>query len=351
MRQLLATLAALFVVASATTTWACSAFLVESTDGKAFAVAKSYDWDMDQGIVLTNRRGLAKRALVLDAITGADPTEKPMEWISTHASVTFNQYGAEMPNGGMNDVGLVIEVLWLNPSRYPVKDARPVVNELQWIQWALDTQDSVASLVKAAPKVRVSPAYAKVHYFACDASRACATFEYLGGNLVIHHGDALPYPALTNHTYEASQGFVKKKSGKRAGAGSLARFARVAHPKVKGPVVKTAFDRLDSVSQGAYSVWNIVYVPDRKEIHFRTRAQGAVKILKTTGLAQGCDATPKMIDIHHGTGGDVTAQLTDYTDAANGRLVRKSLGPIARALPSGVTEFLTAYPSRLACAR
>lgn len=47
------------------------------------------------------------------------------------------QYGRNFPTGGMNEAGLVIELMWLDGSRYPVPDARPAVDNLQWIQYNL----------------------------------------------------------------------------------------------------------------------------------------------------------------------------------------------------------------------
>ena len=68
---------------------ACTTFLMER--GGELAVGKSYDWSMGQGLVLINKRGVAKRSLPLK------PGDRPLQWIAQHASVTFNQYGREMP--------------------------------------------------------------------------------------------------------------------------------------------------------------------------------------------------------------------------------------------------------------
>ena len=158
-------------------------------------VAKSYDWHSEEGLVFANPRGLHKRALHLDA------RETAAEWTSTYGSLTFNQYGQEFPNGGINEAGLVVEVMWLQGSDYPARDGRPALNELQWVQHALDRFATVEALAEAAPRLRVAPAYARIHYLACDPSGACATFEYLDGELAIHRGDELPVAALTNHPY------------------------------------------------------------------------------------------------------------------------------------------------------
>ena len=35
----------------------------------------------------------------------------PASWVSKYGSVTFNQYGRELPTGGMNEAGLVVETI------------------------------------------------------------------------------------------------------------------------------------------------------------------------------------------------------------------------------------------------
>src|SRR5438067_1938354 len=93
-------------------TRACTTFLVGDTVGKC------YDWNMGQGLVLLNPRGLDKSAMPMS------PTDRPARWHADHASLTFNQYGREMPNGGINEAGLVVEVMWLDETRLPPPDAR-----------------------------------------------------------------------------------------------------------------------------------------------------------------------------------------------------------------------------------
>src|SRR5689334_7033535 len=97
----------------------CTTFLLER--GNERVVGKSYDWHMGQGFVVVNQKGIAKQALPMKK------GDQPARWISKFSSVTFNQYGREMPNGGMNENGLVVEVMWLDSSVYPEPDARPTV--------------------------------------------------------------------------------------------------------------------------------------------------------------------------------------------------------------------------------
>ena len=89
--------------------------------------------------------------------------------------------GREFPNGGINDAGLVVEVLVLQGSVFAKADARPVVNEVQFVQYLLDQAATMEEAVTLAQAVRVTPVFAPLHYFVCDDSNACAALEYDGG--------------------------------------------------------------------------------------------------------------------------------------------------------------------------
>ncbi|HUS66216.1 MAG TPA: hypothetical protein VMZ28_16800 [Kofleriaceae bacterium] len=325
---------------------ACTTFLLE---GPSFrVVGKSYDWDMGQGLVMVNKRGMAKQALPM--VKG----DKPARWVSKYASVTFNQYGRELPNGGMNDQGLVVEVMWLDASKYPPPDARPTVNELQWVQHQLDNHATVAEVVAAAQALRVSLVHGKVHYLACDKSGACAALENLDGQMRVASGPGLPVPVLTNNTYADSLAYLKSQGSQApSGGGSLQRFARAAAEvragAAGGDPVAAAFRVLDSVSAGPSSQWNIVYDPVALKVHFRTFANKKIKSLALSSFDPSCASAVRLLDIDADAGGDVTARFADYSDDANRALVEKSLKKIARQLPPGAMDALVKYPAALSC--
>lgn len=331
---------------------ACSTF--STADTKGYVVAKSYDWDLEHGLVLVNKKNVAKKAMVLD------PTQEPAQWISKFGNITFNQYGREFPLGGMNEAGLTVEIMWLESSVYPKADTRPVINELQWIQYQLDNFTSVAEVAAAANDYRVANVYAKVHYLVCDASSSCLTFEFIGGKLVTHSGATLPARALTNDTYTRSLDYAKKFVGFGGTAplplskGSLDRFVRAAHFAQSKPDEGTAFDAfafnaLTNLAQGDYSKWNIVYEPRTSEIRFRTLAKRAVKSLVAKNFDYGCRSSVQMLDINTELEGSVTDKFVPYTLQANKAMIEKSLKDIAGAFPPGTADQLAAYPDRLKC--
>lgn len=325
----------------------CTAF--QQTVGGKRMIAKSYDWSMGQGVVLVNRRGVAKRAVALSA------RDRPARWISKHASVTFNQYGREFPNGGMNEAGLVVEVLWLKSSVYPAPDTRPTVSELQWIQYQLDSFATTKEVVAHTKELRVSPAYAKVHYFVCDASGECAVVEFVGGKTVVTHGDAMVVAAITNNTYAASARYLKrrakKREARRKATTSLDRFERAARAARVGEGTDHAgaFAVLDAVSLGDYSKWNLVYLPEDLRVYFRTRDSRGIKYVDLKSFELECGTPVRGLDIDIAGEGNVSERFTEFGEKENGRLVRRSLASIEENLPPGTVEQLTRYPGLLAC--
>jgi len=81
----------------------CSSVLLKSDT--AVFVGKNYDRAVECGSSSINKRNISKIAFKFN---------NPVRWTSRYGSITFNQYGQDFPNGGMNEQGLVIEALWLD---------------------------------------------------------------------------------------------------------------------------------------------------------------------------------------------------------------------------------------------
>ncbi len=297
-------------------------------------------------MVISNASGVKKTGLPMSR------GDRPASWISKHASVTFNQYGREFPNGGLNDAGLVVEVMWLDTSLSPAPDDRSSLSELQWIQYQLDTFASVAEMIEAAQRVRISTVYGKVHYLACDASSACAAFENLDGKLVITSGADLPARALTNHSYAQSLAHRRAQPRPPKGLGSLDRFARASRlaEDARGSTdgVNAAFTILDSV-RGSETQWQIVYDAKRFQIHFRTAKLRETRTLDAKQLFVRCGQSARVLELDAKLAGDVTARFVPYKDELNRRIVDKSVAPIRDKIPAKAVDALVMYPASLSC--
>ncbi len=333
---------ALLLLLAARPVLPCSAFLRDGPAGPV--VGKSYDWDDERGLVLVNKRGVEKRALVLE------PGAAPAAWRSRLASLTFNQYGRELPNGGINEAGLVVEVLVLPETAPERSDRRPTLTELGLVQYLLDQAATVPEAVALARQVRIAPAYVGLHYFACDASGGCAVLELLHGELVVSAGDAMSVRALTNSTYAGSLRALAHPPKK--GSGSLARFARLAgrlRTTSGGAPVASAFATLDSVRVPASTQWQIVYDVRARRVHFRSRTHPSQKTVALGAFPPSCGEPVMMLEIGSDRDGDVAAEFVPYREQANRALVEATLRLRGDRLPAGAAQLVAGQPGTFPC--
>ena len=315
MRPLLL-LTLLLAFARPNTSHACTTFALDGPKGPV--VGKSYDWFMGQGLLIANPAGRQKVALLTSRST-------PARWTAKYGSLTFNQYGHELPNGGMNEAGLVVEIMWLKQARHEPVDARPAINELQWIQMQLDLHSSVKQVIQHAKDVRIERVSGLVHYLVCDKTGACASFEHLNGALVIEP-QAQPR-ALTNHPYAVAKAHSATKKAKASGHGSLARFSRAASASTRRheDPVAAAWQVLEGVQIDNYTQWGIVYEPKTLRVHFRTRAQPALKSVQVKAVLPTCAKGPFALDIDDPGSGDVSELLVPLGEGRHRALVSTSL--------------------------
>jgi choloylglycine hydrolase len=301
---------------------------------------------------VVNNRGIAKTASVSD--------DNPARWTSTYGSVTFNQYGREFPLGGVNEAGLVVEVLWLDKTVYPSPDERAALGCLPWVQYMLDKCATAAEAFATLEEVRVVDETARVHYFIADAAGGCAVAEFLDGKAVVSAGDVdMPARALANNTYYDSLSFLRlyEEEGTPediAGDGSLERFSRAAL-RASGynldfmdsaTAVDYAAGVLDDVAMPDHSQWRIVYDLAGRRAYFRTRENMDPRWVELDAFDYSPATPVKVFDMNAPGGGDCTKKFADYTYEINRSLVDASFDgtPFLREVPEEARESLARYP-------
>ncbi|MED5620220.1 linear amide C-N hydrolase [Ideonella sp. BN130291] len=290
----------------------CTTFVTDGPDGPLFA--RNYDFDFGEALLVVNPRGLRKSADV--------PGQQAATWTARHGSLTFNQYGVGFPTGGVNEAGVVVELMWLDGSRYPDADARPAVSTLQFIQYLLDRSDSLPQALEAAREVRIA-GRTPLHFLVADATGRSATLEFLDGRLVVHQGQNLPVRVLANDPYAQSISHLKRFNGFGGtqplpdDRSSLSRFVRAADRLRERPAgVAPAFATLDDVAQPGFTHWQIVYELRRGRVHYRTAAQRAPRWVDLAQLDFGCAAGLRVMNIDEGQG-DRSARWRPYAQALN----------------------------------
>ena len=333
---------------------ACTSFFIGGSDGRLMAF--SYDWPVPGGRLIVNPDGLVKTALVKDGLN-------PASWTARFGSVTFNQYGREFPNGGMNRAGLAMHALWLDGSSYPTSDG-PAIDALQWIQYCLDSFKTVGEVAQSARTMAISSP-AALHFFACDAAGSCAVIEFLDGAPVIRAGEELPLPLLTNSAYAASISALDRSLGYGGAVApsdqneSLDRFVRTANRlntiRVDDPgaPLERAFAMLAEVGTGDQNQWRIVYDLRAKVIHFTVRGKPERARLQLTALDFQCgEGAVKSLDLAGPAPTDAAAALKPYRAEDNLELLRSSVARTEFLQPFAEERLLgmASYPTGLHCA-
>ena len=344
---------ALAVVLSGAPADACTSMLIRHSTGPL--MAKNYDWDVAEGFLVINPRGLAKTALVPEG-------SKPVRWTSRYGSVSFNQYGREFPMGGMNEAGLAMEVLWLDETVYPPTGNRNSIGTLQWVQYCLDSFRTVSDVVASASELSISGP-ANLHFLACDPTGNCAVIEFLDGKLIARSERTLPLAALTNSTYTDSLEYLNRTLGYGGepvtpeGPGSLARYARAANGAhavrantSEQPPIDETFAILADVGQPDSTQWSIVYELQEGRVHFKTAGNHKSRSVDLSELDLDCTADPRVLDLMADGSGDVTTKLAPYDSTANLKTIRAGFAAQSVAAPSDeIIQTMAAYPEKLLC--
>ncbi len=335
---------------------ACTTVSLVNADQRL--LAKSYDWHIENAFVMANKKGQVKKSLVFS------PEDRPVEWKSKYNSITFNQYGRELPNAGMNDQGLIVEVMVLDSSAYPNADDRSVINESQVVQMALDTASTIDEALPVFTDSRMKPVMVQLHYMVCDLTE-CAIVEYRdGAEKVYRQGTSTaPHTALTNHDYDASLSALRSYTGfggtreiPARASDSLQRFviaassAQTLQANSRALTAASAFQVLKRVETSG-SQWQIVYDQVNRKVSFKTKSKQDVKTFDASQngpLMQGsCKDTPVLVlPMVQATGGDKTAQFRAYNAEENASTIRRHL---FGQVPSRVITAAVNYPSTVIC--
>lgn len=179
----------------APTAGACTRALYFGKEGQV-VTGRTMDWMED----LLSNLWIFPRGMARDGGLG----DASLKWTSKYGSVVASVYEGGTGDG-MNEKGLVANMLYLAESEYPpTTDTRPAVVITAWAQYVLDNfatvEEAVAELKKEAFRMVTVEApngsAGTVHLSISDPSGDSAIFEYIKGKLVIHHGRQ--YQVMTN---------------------------------------------------------------------------------------------------------------------------------------------------------
>ncbi|MHB8139080.1 MAG: linear amide C-N hydrolase [Smithellaceae bacterium] len=184
----------LFILVALQPCFACTRAVYFGKEGQ-IVTGRSMDWVEDmQSNLWIFPRGMAR---------GGNMGKKSLQWTSKYGSVITSGYESGSSDG-MNEKGLVANLLYLAEAEYSPDDKRPTLVTSAVVQYLLDNFATVEEAVAAMrqEKFRVAAVAAPngrpgtVHFSISDASGDSAIIEYIKGKQVIHHGKQ--YQIMTN---------------------------------------------------------------------------------------------------------------------------------------------------------
>lgn len=298
----------------------CSSFVLKRD--KTVLLGKNFDWTFDRGYIIKNPRNTTKVAYFTHSGI-------PAGWTSKYGSITFNQNGKEMPYGGMNEKGLVVEMLWLEDTRFNITEDKTYLNELEWIQYQLDNFQTVDEVIAHVEDLKIYPVKGKIHYILADAYGKSVIIEYLDGKPQIYEKEANTCQAITNKSVVFSEKYKDNLQNiPRKNTSEIYRYHQL-EKQLQNPgdfSEKTAFQMLKnvSISKGDFkTVWSTVYNIQSKSISFFSHKHKKIKQINLNHI--DFENNPGYFDINQNTELTLDHKLKPISEQINFEMVSASL--------------------------
>jgi choloylglycine hydrolase len=221
---------------------------------------------------------------------------------------------------------------------------------------------TIEEVINTDTKLRIDGGSTPLHYLVTDAADNVATIEYLNGKMVVHKGNELPFAVLTNSTYAASaesaNNFLKKKKEALPGNNSLDRFVKacgmikqINETNISIPLTDYAFFILDTVSQGSYTVWSIVYDVSNKKILFKTARNTDIKTVNLNAFNFSCTSPSKMYNMNQEGNGDITSDFILPDTQLKQKIVDRAFSESSKyvSISDKQKEELLSYEMKMKC--
>lgn len=327
------TLSLLLVIGLVLESFSCTTFVIQ--DENTLVFGRNLDWVSDNGLIVVNKKGVKKRAIVF-------PPDQPAVWTSKFGSVTFNQFGKEFPYGGINEKGLVVEIMVVS-GKYPKQDQRKAVNELQWVQYQLDNYETIEEVISSNEVIRISKISQDIHFLVCDSAGKVAVIEFMNGKQVAYTGDDLKYPVLENSNYKTSLWNCEnnKKCRFKTAVNMIEKYESDQN------AIDYSFEILEEVKLDGS--WSIVYDIKNKRVHFKTASNQSKRLFRLDEFDFGCESDHLVYDLRENHERDITQHFKTYSRELQKEKFDDGLKTNGLYLPSAIYEQFVNYPEQCEC--
>lgn len=190
-----------------------------------------------------------------------------IEWVSKYGSLGVSTWDIAIADG-MNEKGLVANLLWLVESKYPTFNKEGDTEGMSislWAQYVLDNFATVAEAVEELSKesfaivsdfIPGTNKFTTVHLSISDATGDNAILEYIEGKLVIHHDPS--YIVMTNDPPYEQQLAIAKYWENVPGKTFLPGSVTAADRFVRASFFIHAIPQTDNTRVAVASVFSVI---------------------------------------------------------------------------------------------
>ncbi len=311
---------------------ACSTFMLER--GDTVLIGHNLDEYIPMpGLIIINPRGVSKHGIGWGGfLNPLRPAKPQLTWVSRYASVTYNAFGREFPDGGMNEAGLYVGEMSYWFTEYPKFKGAVRLYHHHWVQYLLDNYASVGQVLAVLERV-VPDGHCRWQFFVTDSSGAVATITFVKGRAVVNTGDSLPVRVLCNRRYAREmdtlrlyQGFGGSRAVDIADTSDDRRFVRAAEmlrsQDRRIPAADYALAMLRQLDLGN-NKWSLAFDLKGHLVYFNTDRSRRMKSFDLAAFDLSPEAPAMVLDINRDIAGNVTDYFTPYSEAVQREYVSK----------------------------
>lgn len=344
----------------------CTTFIVQNDH--SMLLGQNYDFYYGHGLIVVGKRNVQKEAFKLSHENG-----KGLKWTANYGTVTFTQFGRELPMSGMNEKGLVVAMMYHDEGEFPREDARVTLNELQWIQYQLDQYAKVEEVIHHLDDIRLEKAMYVLHYTVADAQGNAVLIEFIDGKAQVIYDEK--YLALSNSSFISSKRYAEQfmktpisKLSKRVTSHDRFTLAyrhveRINTMLTKVPIpLNEAFFVLEELSVSpspdstwdwvgdktppTLTYWSVVFDFKKNRIHYKDYHNKTIRTVELDSFDFAKTEPTLCLRVDNQLEGIINSAFVPYTTHENKRIIELSYKPINDIFPLEQQQRLAVYPDK-----
>lgn len=314
----------LFVLSHGTDLSACSTIKLQHGPDLLYGHNLNNNGSDVPGLVFINKRGVFKTGRSWsELINKAQSNASTVAWISRYGSVSFNTFGKDLPDGGMNEAGIYIWEMGLSNSEviYPTDANLPKLNQMHWMQYILDTAATLDEALACAGTFEIDGW--GWHFFLGDGDGNCAVIDFVDGNVVMHRGEEMPVPGLFNALYarEIEQArYFKGFGGQYEPTLTDKKVPRFVKAGVmlkdyigQEKALDYTYKILDHLFVSEVADWSVVFDVAHRTVHFKTSLNRTIKHFAMDSFDFSNESPTRILDLDIDADGEVSKLFTPYS--------------------------------------